>query len=376
MEVLAISTARKILKPGSRDRVRMRSYSERLAALHIVVLTVGKKHGGSGFSEGNLHVYTTNSRNSLFMLFDAFRISRKIIKSKKRNSSIVISAQDPLWIGWLSWVLSWSQTTFFHVQAHGDYFDSAWSKGSVLREFQKILALFILKRAAGVRVVSERIKKSLIKRGVSTSKITVLPIRPELERFLEQKHVYATEPPYNFLYVGRLAPEKDLPRLLKAFSVAYKSRQDIRLHLVGEGKLEPALQQTIETEGLKDVVLIERWKENIEETMSKADVLVLSSLHEAYGLVLVEAMAVGLPVITTDVGCVGEVIEDKRHGIVVDDEGVQAYAKAMLQMVHDPHKMQQMGISGKQKAREISAFSADAYVDAWVKGLAPEVEQV
>src|SRR3989338_2725903 len=123
MDVLTISLGRNILKNGSREHERMRGYSKYLEALHIVVLT-RREHGYSKeIHDGCLHVYPTNSKSRFQMLIDAYIISRRIAK-QVRNTPLIISAQDPLEIGWLCVLLLKIKNTRLHVQVHGDYFSS------------------------------------------------------------------------------------------------------------------------------------------------------------------------------------------------------------------------------------------------------------
>lgn len=368
MEILTISLARNILKNESRDRDRMRTYANSVSSLHIIVLTTKEHDYKKEVHEGNLHVYPTHSRNRPLMLIDAFRIGKRIA-NKDRKQNLVISAQDPLSIGWISWLLSKTRNATLHIQVHGDYFSPYWKGKSILRLIQQLFILSLLKKTSNIRVVSERIKSSLIEHGIDESKIIVLPIRPELERFIAKQHTYKTNGPYTFLFVGRFSPEKDISRILSAFARVYETRKDITLQLVGEGKGIASITNFIKEKKLRDVVKVTGWTEDIPDVMANADVFLLASKHEAYGLVLLEAMAVGLPVISTDVGCVGEVVKDGIHGIIVKENGVDSYAEAIQKMLSDSDKMKSYGENGKKTAEKIAETSMDDYVNAWVNAM-------
>jgi glycosyltransferase involved in cell wall biosynthesis len=369
MEVLSISLGRNILKPGSRDRERMQLYAKELEAYHIIVLT-RRVHGFmEEVHEGNLHVYPTHSRTRLHMLWDAFWIGRRIARMK-REQPLIISAQDPLAIGWLSWLLVCASDARLHIQVHGDYFSPQWVGHSLVRRFERFWALRLLTCAPAIRVVSARIAQSLIARNISRERITVLPIRPELEAFLAMGHMFRDEPPLTLLYIGRLAPEKDIPRIVRAFACIRAEYPNIHLRIVGEGSEKGKIESCIRVTGVEQHVSLAPWTEDVPREMNRADVLLVASEHEAYGLVLVEAMAVGLPIVTTDVGCVGEVFKDGVHGVVVRSAGDAAYAETLRTLLADADMRRACGRRAKETAQTLSeTVTSSAYVRAWVTSL-------
>ncbi len=369
MDVLTLSLGRNILEQGSRERARMHHYAQHLGALHVIVLT-RKEHGYTNeVHEKNLHLYPTNSSIRITMLVDAFRTGRKIAR-QTRVDPLIISAQDPLEIGWLCWLLSWVKNTRLHIQVHGDYFSTgAWAGYSITRAIRRMGALVLLKRVKAIRVVSLRIKNSLVACCIDGEKITCLPIRPEIETFLDTPHVVRGVPPYTFLYVGRLAQEKDIPRILKAFSILHREYQDTKLRLVGDGEEKEKIESLIGSLGVSDAVVVQQWTNDVWNEMARADVFLLASKHEAYALTLIEALAVGLPVITTDVGCVGEVVLDDVHGIVVHDMGIQPYAEAMKKMIQNKNRWEDMSRQGRETAQHLARMTQDEYARAWVKAV-------
>ena len=247
MNVLTLSLGRNILKRGSREYVRMQSYATHLPELHIIVLTRKEHEWKEIIHDGNLHIYPTYSGSRPMMLIDAFFLGKKIIQ-KNTSSDFIISAQDPIEIGWLSLFLAKVTHSKFHVQVHGDYFSSpAWVGASIVRRIQRFFARMLLTRAPAIRVVSKRIANSLIERGISGDVITILPIRPEIESFLQTERTPHKVPPYTFLYLGRFAPEKDIERVIHAFAALQKKYPEIFLHLVGEGSEREKMTALVHT---------------------------------------------------------------------------------------------------------------------------------
>jgi len=169
-----------------------------------------------------------------------------------------------------------------------------------------------------------------------------------------------------FLYVGRLEPPKDIAGLLEAF--AELSRQSERAHLcmVGDGTLRPMVESAASR--LPRLHYLGRLSgESLWDTYAAADVLVLPSVFEPWGLVINEAMAIGLPVIASDrVGCVEDLVVDGRTGIVVEAGSRVSLASAMLRLAEDANARASMGEAAR---RHIAPWTIEAeagiVVDAW-----------
>lgn len=376
MNVISLSIGRNILDSQSRERMRMCGYAQHLDALHMIMLT-RREHGFSAVQhEGKLHLYPTNSYSRILMLVDCYRIGRRLVKNYPQES-IIVSAQDPFVLGLLAWLFSLRYQTKLHVQVHGDFFGSSYIRGNRLVKVIRIyVARFVMKRACGIRVVSERIKRSLVALGVDGERITVLPIRPELERFLAVSHVVGDHDPFVFLAASRFSREKNIPLLVSAFAKIAERYPQVRLRIVGRGSEEERVRTLITSLGTADRVEIIPWTESIENEMQRADVFVTTSDHEAYGLTLIEAMAVGLPLITTDVGCVGEVVRDGEAGIVIPVRDEGALVRAMERMIVDRPFREHAHAAGRKKAFELAQVTQDDYAKEWVASIVRDEEGV
>ncbi len=365
MQLVTISTSRNILKSGSRDRARMRMYAGYLEHLHIIVLT-RRSHGfHENMHEGNLHVYPTNSSSTIMMLFNAFRLAHRVLRDRKGNDGVTITVQDPLELGLIARVLSRIHRVPYTIQIHGDYYSRYWTQGSIVRSVRRCLIPYVLHAASKIRVVSLRVADSLRLRGFPNEKIVVLPIRPELDMFLK-----VARPPKNetftILTVSRFAREKNIPCLIRAFSRALQDHPGMQLRIVGEGGEYARIQHEIVSLGIESSVRCEPWTDTIAEHMASADVFVLASLHESYGLVLIEALATGTPVITTDVGCVGSVVKDGEHGIVVPVQDEERLYHALVRMYTDETFRISAGENGRALGKQLSSMTEEMYAKEWV----------
>lgn len=164
------------------------------------------------------------------------------------------------------------------------------------------------------------------------------------------------------LGVGRLSAQKDFPTLIRAFSILRQTHQ-ARLLIVGEGEDRGALQALIDSLGLtEDDVQMPGFLKNPQRYMSRCDLFVLSSLFEGLPGVLVEAMACGAPVVSTN--CPSgpdEILEGGRWGRLVPVNDVQALAQAMAVSLDTPRS----GLPDVR--RRAQDFAMDRSVDAYLK---------
>jgi len=154
-----------------------------------------------------------------------------------------------------------------------------------------------------------------------------------------------------FLFVGRLASNKGLPRLLEAF--APLARRDPRSHLVlvGEdGGVAPTVDARTRAPGLQGrVVRVGHVADErrLASAYREARALVLPSDYEAFGLVLLEALAQGTAVVASRVGGIPEIVEDGRSGLLVPVGSAPALAEALVRLWDEPELARRLGDTGR-----------------------------
>lgn len=163
------------------------------------------------------------------------------------------------------------------------------------------------------------------------------------------------------LACGRLTKQKDYPTLFRAF--AQLSGTGLRLNILGDGDLRENLSKMAKDLGIDDRVSFLGFQRDPFSHMRRADIFVLSSRWEGFGNVLVEAMAMGTPVVSTN--CPhgpGEIIEDGRNGLLVPTQDPDALAAALQSLIDDPALRKQLGQAGETRAQDFSATQiGDAY---------------
>lgn len=174
------------------------------------------------------------------------------------------------------------------------------------------------------------------------------PVSSELERLFPDDGTFA------IVNVGRLAPPKSQAVLLRAFQIV-RAHRACRLYLVGQGELLAELSELASELGVEQDVYFLGWQENPFNIMAKCDLFVLSSSWEAFPNVLVEAMAIGLPIVSTD--CPNgprEALDDGVYGDLVPVNDVDALASAVIRMCDDKDRRQEITRMGKGRAENFA----------------------
>lgn len=373
LHLITIGYAKQTLREGTREHTRMCTYAAAMGELHMIVFTRAREGYPDCTQVGNLYLYATNTRTKLGMLFKAYTLAKQIVQ-KDREKSWVISSQDPFETSLVGWAVARQKNAFHHVQIHGDVFSSYSTASSWLQRIRVVYGRFVVRRARSIRVVSKRIAQSLTKVGVASERISIIPIQADVQSFLKvgQNRQYDPQPPIKFLYVGRFAKEKNLPLLINAFASATKEHANATLDLMGSGPLQDEVVSLIAQHGLQKSVRLLPWSNKVAEVMATHDVLCLTSNHEGWGMVLLEAAATGMPVITTDVGCAGECVISDKNGQVVPVGDVAMYTKAIQTYVHNPTLIAQHGTAGHSLSKTIVVPENDyvtSLVDSYTSSL-------
>jgi glycosyltransferase involved in cell wall biosynthesis len=149
--------------------------------------------------------------------------------------------------------------------------------------------------------------------------------------------------------VARLSPEKDFATLLRATRLVVREVPEFRVRIVGDGRERAALEQLARELELEKHVEFLGERHDVPCLLAEAGFFVSSSLSEGISLTLLEAMAVGLPIVATDVGGNPEIIESGRSGRLVQSGSPEMLAAAMLQMLADRDAWRTYGEFGRQR---------------------------
>ncbi len=167
-----------------------------------------------------------------------------------------------------------------------------------------------------------------------------------------------------FMFLGRLCAAKALPDLLAAFSKLVPGREGPALLAIGgDGPQAGMLRADVCRMGLSERVRLLGWLDDPRSLYAAADCLVLSSTVEGMPRVVLEAMAAGLPVVTTDAPGCDELVLDGETGFVVRRGHTEELASRMTTLLEDPHRAARMGLAGRRRA--FASFSLRGTVELY-----------
>jgi glycosyltransferase involved in cell wall biosynthesis len=161
-------------------------------------------------------------------------------------------------------------------------------------------------------------------------------------------------------FVGWLLPIKGPDYLLKAMDYVWQGHPEASLVLVGKGGMDVDLRAEALKKNANGKVKFLGWREDVDEIMPLFDMLVLPSLNEGMGRVLVEAMAAGKPVVASRVGGIPDLVRHAETGYLVPPADEKALADGIKKLLDDPERAKQMGLRGREHCRQ---FSIEAMID-------------
>ena len=367
MKILMLSGDNEIMNKQSEVYERMKAYANLCDELHIVVL--GGEHNAQ-HSRGNLFIYCI-SGNKIMQRVGAYCIVRSIAK---RQHIDVITAQSPDELGLIAYLVARLHGTKLQLQVHTDIMSSWYRRAGILPRIKYTLARFLLPRADCVRVVSQRIARSLIDDlRIPVSLVTVLPVFTDVSAFMRQSSKMSKDARTQvsvcaMIAVGRMKEkEKNFSMLIRAMVEVINTHPTAVLVIVGDGPDKEYYQSLITLFGLERNVFLDPWHNDLPSFYPSFDLLVVPSFIEGWGRVVIEAMASGLPVLMTDVGAAGEVVRDGINGRVVAVGDQSAFAAAINDFCLHPEIRTQLAYAARKTAYSLHPSTTEEYLTQWKK---------
>ncbi|MEK7463433.1 MAG: glycosyltransferase family 4 protein [Patescibacteria group bacterium] len=354
----------------------------------------------------NVFVYPTNHIFKIFYLWNVYRIAKRIIKinchceesatrqsqnsnrllhfvrnDRKRKLKIknyrdelVVSSQDPFESGLAGWMLKKIYKIPLQIQIHTDFLSPYFWKESFINKLRVILAKFLIFHADGIRVVSERIKKSLVVgcRSLVVDRIVVLPIFVDTQSIKNTPinvNLHSKYPQYDsiILMASRLTKEKNIGLAIEAMAELAKKYPKLGLVIVGSGSELESCKLSVVGYGLENNVKFEPAVDHdtLFSYYKTADLFLLTSNYEGYGRSVIEAMTAGLPVVMTDVGLAREIVINGENGVVVPVGDTKAIVDSIGSLIDDRGKRDRFSNNARKTIESLSNRSD--YLESYKK---------
>lgn len=277
-------------------------------------------------------------------IFSIIKMFFKVLEINKKYNITVLNASEPTTGGLVCSLVKNIVKKPFLLEVQGEMTNIAPSTvGLIKSKLMRYFTLFSAQKATHIRVVSDVIKTQLLKAGFKNEKISIVYPRIKLDdfdiaKYNNSKNEICTK--YNidnnkkvFLFVGRLVIFKGLKYLLEAISKI--ENNEILFLIAGDGELRKELEKKA-----RDLMILNKVKfigavnyEDVPYLMSGTDYFIVPSVDEGFGRVVIEAQAMKLPVLSSCVGGIKDIIKDGENGFFFESENSDAIAKAVQKVL-------------------------------------------
>lgn len=239
-----------------------------------------------------------------------------------------------------------------YVTAHGSDMFELYKSQPLMRSTIRN----VLKNADGVFAVSNALRHEIVATGVvgiaektkiSWNSVDINKFNNVANDSFKNENGLSDKP--IVLFVGNLIKRKNVDSLLEAKKIA---NSDYYLVIVGDGPLFKKLNKKVEDENIRDVIFTGS-RDDVENIIPSCDVLILPSFSESFGLVLIEALACGKPVIGSDVGGISEIINE-NVGLLVNPKKVSSISKAIDKIISDDELRTVLSMNARNRAKDFA----------------------
>lgn len=209
-----------------------------------------------------------------------------------------------------------------------------------------------LRESAGITAISRDIRDEILSvGGIPDEKVRVIPNGVTLSEYAGVAG-FDLGFPY-ILAMGRMVPQKGFDHLIRAFGSVAREQSDLRLLFAGEGVYRREYEKQVAALGLQDRIRFLGLVQGTQKIsfMKGAEFFVCPSRFEPFGIVVLEAMASGVPVVANRVGGIVDIVEDGVQGVLVDPTSTDGLAAAISRLHRDPRTRHRMGQAAELKSK-------------------------
>jgi glycosyltransferase involved in cell wall biosynthesis/peptidoglycan/xylan/chitin deacetylase (PgdA/CDA1 family) len=215
-----------------------------------------------------------------------------------------------------------------------------------------------------VLAVSHAVKRDLLEQGVNPKRVVVVQNGIDTNRLWSNGPKLRSELNGGGPIVGtitRLSPQKDIPTFLEMARIVVEEVPETKFIIVGDGEKRNELQSLAQRSGLGDHVRFLGYRKDALNLLKSFDIFGLSSLWEGLPIVILEAMAMGKPVVATAVDGVVEVVQHGKTGLLTEPRRPDLLAGSVIELIKNPGRSEEMGERGRERVEDY--FSIDRVIN-------------
>jgi glycosyltransferase involved in cell wall biosynthesis len=338
------------LSRGGAERVtvHLAKYMKK-RGIDVYIITASIGNNEYSVPDGIERINLTNSSNKLAGYFIQIKNLNKVIKDKNIDTVLIMGVSTCIYA--IPGTINTDAKVIVSERNDPVHFDG--------KRIVKILSRYLMKKADGFVFQTDDAKKFYDKELKGTKTVIPNPLFVD-----ELPEPYVGEREKVIVNVGRLVSQKNQKMLINAFSEIANEIEEYKLVIYGEGNLRKELENQILQLKMKDRILLSGNVVDLYERIKKASVFVLSSDFEGMPNALIEAMAIGLPCISTDCPCGGpkSLIKNGENGLLFEVGNKNQLINAIEYMINNPDKAKQMS----EKAVNIrNTLNANHICEKW-----------
>ena len=180
----------------------------------------------------------------------------------------------------------------------------------------------------------------------------------------ENEKVKVTVENHQILLLARLMPQKRIDLMIDVWALLARDLPEWKVKVLGEGMLRPQLEEKIKILGLQESFLLPGEVKDVTNELEASDILCLTSEYEGFGIVLIEAMAKGIPVMAFEYVGVHDIINDGVDGFIVPFGDIKGYAEKLRQLMLDNELRHQLS---KEALSSVHKFDKERTMNRWVE---------
>ncbi len=348
MRILVVGTDAEVANPISGAAKRQMAYFAGHKA-DIIGLATGARKTVPLTPE--IHAHVPGGGSKIHALIRTISLLRRLGREHRYD---IVSAQDAIFSGLISWAFARTYRVPFVIQLHGNYLDNPlWIEASLKNRLMNGIGKWLVRRADGVRCVSARLCREIGERlHIPAARMMSLPICTDLAVFSPHGARHDGGP--FVLFVGRLIDEKSPFLFSDVMIPLLQAKPELSVVLIGEGNRRADLEKRFSDAGVGERARFTgQLAANDVATWYRSAVCLLhTAAWEGWGMPMIESMACGCPVVTTDMGCAGEAVRDGENGVVTKIDDVAAMHEGVKRLLEQPElalRYRQASIEEAQK---------------------------